>query len=189
VSKRMGALLTLAVLALSAFMVYSGTYVNIVRTGPYTTPSTAFDSTTAGGQPGGTVRIYKDSTDTMLVGDVVYLARSRVHKSTTIAGYNTVAGVVVGGSATSMRGNITKAGWHDTASFAYGRVYVLTCGRAYVSADSVGLAPGTQLIPSTSVAGAVKARTTVIDTNYRVMGFTLDSAVAGAAVMARICVK
>lgn len=183
------AALAIAILSTAAWDSYLASYVNTTKIGTFFTTSAAFDSSTEG-MIGGETRIYKDSTDTLLVGDVVYLSRANtVHKTTTLASYNAIVGVVVGGSNTHMQGANSTANLGDTACFAHGRVLVLKRGRFFVKVDSAGVAPGLALIPSTSLAGAAKARTTAIDTFFRVYAMTLDTAIAGSAVMVDIAVK
>ena len=80
----------------------------VSRIGPFFTTTTAWD-TGGGGQTGGYVQFYKvKATDSLKIGDVVFLKDSgtltqTVSKSITIANYNSLAGVVVGGTRTTMQ--------------------------------------------------------------------------------------
>ena len=171
-------------------MAFVTTYASIARIGPFYTSTVGFD-TAAGGQVGGQVRYYKNGVDTLIVGDVVYLsANNTVRKSTTLANYNTIAGVVVGGNKTSMRGITSSPVSTDTAATANGTAIVLSCGRAYVRIDAAaGIAPGLLIQPSTNVAGKVMAKASTIDSLYRSVGRLVDTGVVSTQVLANICIR
>lgn len=180
----------LAVVTLTAFDHAAMAYINIYRMGPFWTTSASYD-TLNGNMIGGEVRFFRDSTDTLLVGDVVYLSRSNtVHKSTTLANYTTIAGVVVGGSYKGMRLANAATNVGDTATLAHGTVIVLVRGRTWVKPDT-GLSPGAQLLPSTATAGQAHARiaAALIDTFYRAYGRMIDSGISGTASLASISIR
>lgn len=199
-TRRMKALFGLVMaVGLIAAVASAPSYGNVQRIGSYWTTPFAFDSLT-GGQVGGETRVYRVcSTETLYVAEVVYLsatADNTVCRSATLATNNNIAGVVVGGTQTGMQVVMSKPDTGtqaDTAAFPSGtgnnRVIVLIRGRTWVVSDSVQLASGTQLIPSTSVAGRVKARTTAIDTFYRVFGKLVDSALVKIPTLANINVR
>lgn len=165
-------------------------YSNVTGIGTFWRSTAPYD-TARGWRIGGETRVYRDSTDTLLVGDVVYLSRSNtIHKSATLANYNTIAGVVVGGTVTGMQGARDSANVGDTATLAHGTVLVLKCGRTWIKPDS-GLSPGAQLLPSTATAGQAHARiaAAVVDTFNRAYGQLVDSGVSGVASLANICVR
>lgn len=180
----------IAVITSIAGTAFVSTYASVARIGPFYTSTVAFD-TAAGGQPGGQVRIFKNGVDTLIVGDVVYLsANNTVRKSTTLASYNTIMGVVVGGTKTSMRGLVSAPAATDTAALASQQVIVLSEGRAYVRIDAAaGIAPGLLLQPSATVAGKVMARATTIDSLHRAIGRLIDTGIVSTQVLAHINVK
>lgn len=185
--RRLVAVLALAVCvalpASSAQTVYTAT----VNKSYFIGSLAGFDST-LGGQAGGYV-VTKIANDSLKVGDVVFdTASNRVAKSATLAMYNKIVGVVVGGARTSARGVISSSGVGTLAATANQRVVVLQRGRAWMkSADSVYF--GQEVIPSTAVAGTFKRRTTAIDSLHRIIGravFTKDS---GQAVLVDVTIK
>lgn len=162
-------------------------YSTVTRLGTFWSSTAAYD-TARGWRVGGDVRVYRDSTDTLLVGDVVYLSRNNtVHKSATLANYTTVVGVVIGGTRTSMTAATDSVNVGDTATLAHGTVLVLTSGRTWIIPDS-GLSPGAVLLPSTATAGRAHARITaaLVDTFSRSYGQLVDSGVSGVASLANI---
>lgn len=188
--KRIIAILGLVV-AVTAFAAVTTTYRSVQRLGPYYSSIMGYDTSLAGGAVGGEVRIYKNGTDTLIVGDVVYLsARNTVLKSATLANYNTIIGVVVGGQKTNMQAVVTKPASTDTAATSGQNVLVMSHGRTWIWADTTtaGIAPGTKVIPSL-VAGKAKARTTAIDSFYRIFATVIDSGVRNTATLALISVK
>lgn len=175
-------------IAAVSFSAIGGTYYNVARIGPYFTTTSAFDSAT-GGAAGGMVRTYL-SGDTEYVGNVVYLsAANTVSHSATLANYNKVMGIVVGGTKTNMRASGDSASVGDTASFIGGRVIVLVKGRAWVYLDTgAGIAPGTEILASAKagMGGRLTGRTTAIDSFYRIVGEVVDSGVSGTKQLANI---
>lgn len=177
-------------------------YVNITRIGTYWNTSQAYDSV-LGGQPGGKVVTYLcDSTTSqaLLTGDVVYISRNNmVAKSATIANYNTVAGVVVGGSRTNMQAAQAITNFaNDTSCLATGsggawqnnKVLVLTNGRTWVKVDAAaGIPPGTLLLPSTTTAGKVKGNAASLDSLQRTIGRIVDTGIVSTQVLANINIK
>lgn len=167
----------------TAFTSYFATVIPIKQVGPYYASSTAFDSTNSG-QVGGVVKTYL-AGDSERVGNVVYVsAKNTVSRSATIANYNAIAGVIVGGARTSMQAALSLSDTSTLAGIAGQKVLVLERGRAYVLIDDqTGFAPGLQVIASASVSGRIRTRTTAIDTFFRVLGKTIDTAVTGKAVL------
>jgi hypothetical protein len=145
------------------------TYYPVARFSPYYTSNAAWVAAT-GGQAGGRVNTFLVGTaDTLKFGDVVWLtgAGDSVHKSSTLANYNTIAGVVVGGQR-MVGGGIASSDSGTIAGTAGQYVYVLKQGRAWVLNDANGtIAGGVSVIPSDATAGAVETRTTAIDTLFR----------------------
>jgi hypothetical protein len=143
---------------------------SVAKIGPFFTSTIAWDTTT-GGQPGGDVRIYL-AADSLKIGDVVYVsAANTVAKSATLANYNSVAGVIVGGSRQSMNASHVAADVGVLAGTANQRVIVLKRGRAWVTNDAnATLAAGALVIPSDATAGRIEVKTTAIDSSYRVLG-------------------
>lgn len=190
-SKRRTLFMLAMIVATSAFTAIATTYRPTQKIGPYFGSSSGYVAAT-GGQAGGYVEIYKDTVDTLIVGDVVYLLGKGnvVTKSATLANYNTVAGVVVGGTHTNMQGVTSAPAATDTAAFANQNVLVLRYGRTWVRVDTTtaGIPAGALIIPSL-VAGKVKAKSTAIDSSYRVIGRMLDTGIASTQVLALINVK
>ncbi len=190
-SKKKITILTLAVMALSAFAVFTGTYYNVARIGPYFITNYPFDSTNMG-NTGGQVVTYL-SGDTEYIGQVVYISAKNTVKHDTVAThYNALAGVVVGGTQTNMQASGDSASVGDTASFIGGRVLVLVTGRAWVKTDTTAaFSPGTMVVPSnrSGQAGKVQARTTAIDTFFRSVGRIVDSGVTNTKRLINVKVK
>jgi len=164
------------------------TTLAVSRVGGYTTSSVAWDSAT-GAAVGGDARYYI-SADSEKVGSVVYLSGANaVSKSATLANYNAVAGVVVGGAKTNMLTDVGRADVGTLAAIANQRVWVVKCGRVWVVSDSAA-AVGTIVIPSVATAGRVHAKPALIDTNYRALGRVV-TAVGGtdSTVLLNLCVK
>lgn len=161
---------TLAILTFAVVLVAAAAYRSVQRIGPFFTSTVNFDST-AGGQVGGEVRTYL-AADSLRIGDVVYIsAANTVAKSATLANYNTLAGVVVGGARQNMNASIDTAGVSVLAATANQRVVVLRRGRTYVTNDAnATLSAGALVIPSDATAGRVEVKTSAIDTAYRVVG-------------------
>lgn len=170
--------LVVAVSLISAFTTFGLlTTYPVTRFGPFFTSNLAFDSA-RGWQVGGQIRTYVTAAaNTLKVGDVVYLsANNTVAKSATVADYNAVAGVVVGGTSTSSRTTPDSADLGTTAALPGKFVYILSNGRAWVkTADSVYV--GNNVIIG-AVAGTVKRKPTTLDSLNRLIGravFTIDS--------------
>lgn len=184
-------LLALIVVTSAFTAIATTTYRPTQKIGPYFGSSNAYSAAT-GGQAGGYVEIYKDTVDTLIVGDVVYIVGKGnvVTKNATLANYNTVAGVVVGGTRTNMQGVTSAPAATDTAAYANQNVLVLRYGRTWVRVDTTtaGIPAGALIIPSL-VAGKVKAKSTAIDSAYRVIGRMLDTGIASTQVLALINVK
>ena len=172
-------------------MFFTTSYSQVQTIGPYTTSKIKSDTAT-GGAAGGDIRIYKNGVDTLIVGDVVYIsANNTVRKSTTLANYSTIAGVVVGGTSTNMAAVTSTPAATDTAAKgATAKVLVMARGRTWVRIDAAaGIAPGSLLLPSTTVAGKVKGFGTAIDTFYRSVGRLIDTGIVSTQVLAHISVK
>lgn len=161
----------------------------VARLGPFYTSSAAWDSAT-GLQPGGRV-IYFISADSEKIGDVVYISSvNHVSKSATIANYNAVAGVVVGGARVSMLASIQAADVGTLAATANQRVIVLRQGRTWVKADAAdSLRAGALIQPSTTVAGAAMNKGSALDSLYRVIGKMVTTGAASATALAEINVR
>lgn len=158
--------LVMAVAVTAAFV----TTRSVQRMGPFYTSTVNWDSTT-GSQVGGEVRIFL-AADSLKIGDVVYVsAANKVAKSTTLANYNTLAGVVVGGARHTMFASVASADVGTLTATANQRVLVLKQGRAWVANDgSTTLTYGASIIPSDSVAGKVEVRGAALDSMHRVIG-------------------
>lgn len=193
--KKMIPLLALGVgiIGVTASSVLVTSYQSIAKLGPYFTTTVGYDTAT-GGMPGGLVHFYKVGTgtaETLFVGDVVYLsANNTVLKSATLANYNTVMGVVVGGTKTNMRAVTTTPGVTDTAAYVNQTAIVLSCGRTWVRFDAAaGTPPGTLIQPSVTVSGKATAKAAPIDSLYRVIGRLVDTGIVTTQVLANIAVK
>lgn len=184
------AFIAAAVILSTAASIFVSSKSTVFRMGPFYNSTLAYD-TAAGGQVGGEVRNYKNGVDTLIVGDVVYIsANNKVRKSTTLALYNTIAGVVVGGSFTSNRAVTSVPVATDTAALANGTALVMSCGRAYVRIDAAaGIAPGLALQPSATVAGKVMARAASLDSLSRTVGRLVDSGIVSTSVLANVCIR
>ena len=195
------ALIVLALFVLSvgtsAATSYLLTTVPIRNYGPFIVMGSgnARDSTGVGSSKsvGGLVTYYTaKSTDTLKIGDVVFLdTLSIVAKSATLANYNKVVGVVVGGRSTSMQGAIASADVGSTAALPNQAVIVLQYGRAWVKTDTqvAGVTTGTGLRISTFNAGLVQPRGTILDSLYRVIGKSVSGGAASTAILANIFIK
>lgn len=185
-------LFVLAFLAVSGFAIVTGTYQNVTRIGPFMMSTFAFDSNAIGqvGNPGTNVYIAGES---LFVCRSVYLsARNTVKNDSTIASYNKAMGIVIGGTRTSMQASTDSLGCADLAATVGQRVLVLSIGRTWVVMDTqAGVAPGTLIMTSSKpgMRGRMMAKTTPIDSLYRVMGRIIDSGALGRRVLAHINVK
>lgn len=150
-------------------------------------------SSTAGGQAGGRVVFARTGTDSLRVGQVVYWSDTNtVATSSTLAAYNAIAGVVVGGSATAMQAlnELTDTSTLATTATSTSTVIVLTQGRTWVLNDANGaIAVGNRIIPSNATAGRSEIVTSAIDTNYRVIGKAVVPAAAGKATLTDVNIR
>lgn len=178
-----------ALLVTTAFSVSFVTTYPVARNIPFFTSNIAFDSTT-GSQPGGAVRLAV-ADDSLLIGDVVYWsAQSAVTKSTTLANYNALAGVVVGGTKQNLTASVSSADVGTLAAAPNEKVWILTQGRTWVKNDAnATLVLGTFVIPSDATAGRVEVKTTAIDTNYRTVGRVITGGAVNTAVLISVNVK
>jgi hypothetical protein len=179
-----------AVLFLSfGFKFLPATTYPVARNIPFFTSNVAFDSTT-GSQPGGLVRLAV-ADDSLLIGDVVYWSgQSAVTKSSTLAKYDSIAGVVVGGTKQSLQASIAAADVGTLAAAPNERVWILYNGRTWVKNDAnATLVTGSQVIPSNATAGRVEVRTTAIDTFYRVVGKVITGGAVNTNVLVSVNVK
>lgn len=187
------ALLAFGVVVLSAFSAAMVT-TQLQRVGPFTVSSAPADSIT-GGQAGGRVNhAIVGTTDTLLVGDVVYWAdTNKVKKSATLANYSMIAGVVVGGAIVGKNlGHITSTDV-GTAAAAPGQ-WVVICKqcRAWMrSSNNAAWIAGRRVLPSDSIAGRLDTSLTaaVIDTFYRMVGRTVGAASALGTVLVDVNIK
>jgi hypothetical protein len=163
---------------------------SIARNIPFFTSSLAYDATT-GGQAGGQVRYYV-AGGTLLVGDVVYFsAANTVNKSATLANYNAIAGVVVGGTSLgSGVASVAAADVGTTAATVGQTVYVLKQGRTWVANDAnATLSAGALIQPSVTTAGKVVVQASPIDSLYRNIGRVPIGGSASTTVLADINIK
>ncbi len=188
--KRIRAVLLMGLVCVaSAFASVMVTSTNIQRLGPYFTSSVGWDSVT-GAQVGGQV-IYALSADSEKVGDVVYWSSdNHVSKSATLANYNAVAGVVVGGARVSMKGLVGKTDVGTLVATANQRIVILIQGRAWVGNDAGGtLASGALIQASTATAGKVMAKPAALDSLDRVIGRVGVGGSASTTIVANINIK
>lgn len=178
-----------AILATTAFTMLPVTTYPVARNIPFFTSNVAFDSAT-GKQPGGMVRLFV-ADDSLLIGDVVYSsAISAVTKSSTLASYNAIAGVVVGGTKQSLTGSVASADVGTLAAAPNERVWVLTQGRTWIMNDAnATLAVGALVIPSDATAGRIEVKTTAIDTNYRTIGRVLVGGLVNVPVLVNVNIR
>ncbi len=184
-------LMMVATAFITAATMITTTYSQVQTLGPYFNSKVKYSATT-GGQAGGEVRIVKNGVDTLIVGDVVYYTTDNVvRKSTTLTDYNHIAGVVVGGTKTSMAGATTIPLSTDTAATAGQQVLILTTGRAWVRIDTMGapVVPGALITPSIYVAGKVKVALAVPDSFNRIIGRLIDTGHTSTQVLAHVNIK
>jgi hypothetical protein len=181
----------LTVAMTSAVTMAVGQLYPAVRIGAYWTTNIAFDSTNVGAV-GGQVLPYL-SGDSSWIGDVVYIsAKNTIKHDTILTNYNNVAGVVVGGTRTSMQATADSGSVGSLAATNGQRVLVLTKGRAWVTLDTQpGAPPGTLMFPSNRQGqrGRVVKRTTAIDTFYRALGRIVDTGVLGTKRLINVSIK
>lgn len=194
-NKRIIGIAILAILVLTAWApvkyFITGVYPNQAGTFIYT--QLDFDSAAVGGV-GGTVKLYQvASADTERIGNVVYLAsKNTVNHSATLANYNSLVGVVVGGTSTGMQASYVVGDTSTIAALPGKQVLVLERGRTWVLVDTgAGIAPGLHVIPSakSNMGGRLTVRTTAIDSQYRIFGKLVDTAISGKAALVDIRVK
>lgn len=170
---------------------FLATTMSITRFGPFFTSQVAFDSL-GGGQPGGQGRWYR-AADSLLVGDVVYISdTNKVAKSATLANYNTIAGVVVGGARLDGRTSVASADVGTLVATANQRVFVLTTGRTWMkSSNNAAIIPGRRILPSDSIAGRFDTIITaaLIDTQQRWIGRTITAGAALGTVLTSVNIK
>lgn len=194
--KRFGAL---AIIALGIFaMGFAPTIAAITgvtprNAGVYFYSQANFDSATIGGV-GGVVKVYQvDAADTERIGDIAFISsKNSVKHSATITDYNAIAGVVVGGTATSMQASYVVGDTSTIAGLPGQQVLVLERGRAWVLADTqAGFAPGNQVLASikSGMGGRLNKRLTTIDTFFRIFGKTIDTTISGKAVLVDVRVR
>jgi hypothetical protein len=166
----------------------------IQRLQPFIVMQTNWDTTaTAGsGGVGGIVKYYvAKSTDTLKVCDLVAIdTLNAVTKSATLAAYNKLAGVVVGGRSTSMQASISSSDCGSTAALPNRPVIVLRTGRFWVQLDTTtgGVTAGGLLGPS-AIAGKVRPKTSVIDSLYRVVGRSVLGGAISTTILAEISAR
>ena len=199
--KRVGllALFTMAVFAVGLSSAHANgfflTTVPIRSPGQFIHLGASWDSLGAptANSVGGEVRYYIcKSTDTLNIGDAVFFdTLNAVSKSVTLANYNKFAGVVVGGRSTSMQASIASADVGSRACLPNRPVIVLKHGRAWMQVDTqvAGLTAGTGVRPSTFTAGLIQARTTAIDSLYRIIGRSINGGAASAKVVIEVNAK
>jgi hypothetical protein len=161
----------------------------VAKLGPFFASSAPYDSATAG-QPGGRV-VFALAADSEKVGNVVYYsADNKVSVSGTLANYNTIAGVVVGGTRTSNRASRAAADVGTLAATANQQVIVLKQGRTWIPVDTAtgGLAAGVTVMPSL-ITGKARAKPAYLDSLNRVYGKIVVGCAASATCLADINVR
>ena len=164
------------------------------RRGPFIVSTVAPDSLT-GAQVGGFVQhTIAGTSDTLLVGDVVYWAdTNKVKKSATLANYSMIAGVVVGGALIDRNRAHTASTDVGTQAAAPGQwVVILKQGRTWMkSSNNAAWIAGRRVLPSDSIAGRLDTSLTaaVIDTFYRLVGRTVGAAAALGTVLVDVNIK
>lgn len=184
-------MLALAVVAGSAFKSAFLTTVTVRVVGPFYTSPMPFDST-LGNQVGGHVQFYL-AADSCRIGQLVALTSARsVAPTTTLATYNKLVGVVVGGTRTGMQASLAVADTSTLAATANQKVIVMDIGR-YWLLDSGAVPPGSLVSPalggSLTAAGRIKIMPTAIDSNYRAVGRAIDTILIGKAGLVQIHIK
>ncbi len=189
-----GIALLCAVVGAASFTVATiSTSTPVRQPGPVIALQTSLDSTLGTGRFGGIVTGFlAKSTDTLNIGDVVFLdTLGFVSKSATLANYNKVVGVVVGGRSDTMNVRSDSASVGTAAALPLQKVIVMRWGLAWMFSDSLtaGLTAGTGVIPSSSTAGYLRARTTAIDSFNRIFGKTINGGAKNTKVQVLINVK
>lgn len=176
-----------AAIGLTAFTSFLATTVPVRYLGPFFTSPVAFDSAT-GAQFGGQVQYYIAS-DSVRIGQIVYHSgHNTVATSATLANYNKIAGVVVGGYRTNMQASVAVADTSTLAATANQRAIVMVRGRFWVLDSAGGDGPGIVLRPS-GTAGRAAAALAAIDSNSRNFGRVIDTIIGGRTGLVQINVK
>lgn len=169
----------------AAYLVVTTVPVRIA--GPFLTTPVAFDSAT-GSQIGCQVQYYIAS-DSSRIGQLVFHSgHNTVKPSATLADYNKIAGVVVGGTRTNMQASIAVADTSTLAAINGQRVIVCVRGRYWVLDSAGGDGPGIILRPS-GTAGRAAAALAAIDSNSRNFGRVIDTIIGGKTGLVQINVK
>lgn len=187
----LGAFAALILMAFSANMLLTTVPVRVL--GPFYTTPVAWDSTSSL-QVGCHVQYYLSATnDSPRIGQAVYVsAKNTVSHSATLANYNAIAGIVVGGTRTSMQASYVVGDTSTLVATTGQRVIVCDEGRAWVLVDTgPGVAPGLAVQPSTraGMAGRLTTKAAPIDSLSRVFGRLVDTAIAGKAVLVQVRVR
>lgn len=175
----------LSLVCLTAAATFKFATVQVELSAPFMASANPWDSLTAG-QVGGRVQIANvgGTTDTLLIGDVVYWSdTNRVTKSATLANYNAIAGVVVGGARLTpiMSAAIASTDVGTVAATTGQRVWILKQGRMWMrSSQNAVVIAGRRVIPSDSIAGRWDTTLTaqVIDSAQRMIGRTVTATAA-----------
>jgi hypothetical protein len=176
-----------AVAMVTGFSVLLVTTVPVRIVGPFFTTPIAFDSAT-GQQIGGQVQYYIAS-DSVRIGQLVYHSgHNTVAASATLANYNKIAGVVIGGTRQGMQASIAVADTSTLAATNGQRAIVLVRGRFWVLDSAGGDGPGIVLRPS-GTAGRAAAALAAIDSNSRNFGRVIDTIIGGKTGLVQINVK
>ena len=188
--------MVVSVAALTAFgTVKFAALTQIQRmSGSYWTPATNPDSLTGAGAGGRVHYAIAGTTDTLRAGDVVYWAdTNKVKRSATLADYNAIAGVVVGGALTGANFAYNASGDAGTQVAAPGQWVALckTCRVWMRSSNNAAWISGRRVLPSDSLAGRLDTTLTaaVIDSQWRAVGRTVSAAAAVGAVLVDVNIK
>lgn len=187
----LGAFAALILTAFTTSMFLTTVPVRVL--GPFYTTPVAWDSTNAL-QVGCHVQYYLvATTDTLKIGQIAYVSsKNTVAHSATLANYNAIAGVVVGGASTSMQASYVVGDTSTTAALPSKRVIICDEGRAWVLVDTgPGIAPGLMVQPSTraGMGGRLTTKAAPIDSLSRTFGRLVDTAIAGKAVLVQVRVR
>lgn len=141
---------------------------------------------------GGVVKFFvAKSTDTLSIGDLVAIdTQNVVTKTVTLATFNKVAGIVVGGRTVGNQGSIASADVGSRAALPGRPVVVCTWCRTWVALDTTtgGVAAGGLLGPS-AVIGKVRPKSLVLDSLYRVIGRAVNGGAISTTILADIRIK
>ncbi len=186
-------LLVAAVGAASYTVATISTSTPVRQPGPIIALQSSLDSTLGTGRIGGIVTSFlAKSTDTLNIGDAVFLdTLGFVSKSATLANYNKLVGVVVGGRSDTMNVRTDSTSVGSAAALPLQKVIVMRWGLTWMFSDSLtaGLTAGTGVIPSSTTAGYIRARTTAIDSFNRVFGKSINGGAKSTKVQVLINVK